>query len=188
MDKIQVIKSLAILKLVHLLMRLPSPTPDMINRLNKISYTFIWDTNPYMISGSVLIEDYSADGLKMTHIGVFDKALKATWGNRIIHGKKKEGRIALFCLGNSISIDSYKYVCRSNKKKTLVAFRKSVKNLSWKEVICGWGDHLGDPVARDEILTQPLLENHLVGNKKIKYGCKEISNLSQILLTKIDTF
>ena len=25
----------------------------------------------------------------MTHIGVFDKALKATWINRIFHGKKE---------------------------------------------------------------------------------------------------
>ena len=79
--------------------------------------------------------------------------------------KKEEGWIALFYLGNAISIDSFKYVCRSNKK-TLVAFSKSVKNLFWKEVICGWGDYLGDPVALEEILTQPLWENHLVGNKK----------------------
>ena len=35
MGKIQVIKSLAILKSVHLLTSLPSPTPDMLNRLNK---------------------------------------------------------------------------------------------------------------------------------------------------------
>ena len=91
MGKIQVIKSLAIPKLVHLLMSLPSPTPDRINRLNKIFYTFIWDRNPDKIFTSVLIEDYSAGGLKMTHIGVFDKALKATWINRILHiiGKKK---------------------------------------------------------------------------------------------------
>ena len=75
----------------------------------------------------------------MTHIGVFDKALKAKWINRIFHGKKEEGWIALFCLSNAMSIDSFKYVCRSNKK-TLVAFRKSVKNLFWKEVIRGWGD------------------------------------------------
>ena len=55
----------------------------------------------------MLIEDYSAGGLKMTHIGVFDKALKATWINRILHGKKEEGWIALFCLGNAISIDNF---------------------------------------------------------------------------------
>ena len=116
MGKIQVIKSLAIPKLVHLLMSLPSPTPDMINRLNKIFYTFIWDGNPDKISRSVFIEDYSAGDLKMTHIGVFDKALKATLINRIFHGKKEYGWIALFCLGNTISIDSFKYVCRSNKK------------------------------------------------------------------------
>ena len=51
-------------------------------------------------------------------------------------------------------------------KKALVAFSKSVKNLFWNGVICGWGDCLGDPVALEEILTQPLWENHLVGNKK----------------------
>ena len=47
---------------------------------------------------------------------------------------------------------------------------------------------LGDPVALEEILTQPLWENHLVGNKKMKYDCKEVSNLSQILWTKMETF
>ena len=135
----------------------------------------------------MLIEDYSAGGLKMTHTGMFDKALKATWINRILHGKK--GCIALFCLGNSISIDSFKYVCRSNNKnKTVIAFSKSVKNLFWKEVICGWGDYLGDPLALEEILKQPLWENHLDGNKKMKYGYKEVSSLSQILWTKMETF
>ena len=64
MRKIQVIKPLAIPQLVHFLMSLPSPTPDMINRLNKIFYTFVWDGNPDKISGSVLMEDYSAGGLK----------------------------------------------------------------------------------------------------------------------------
>ena len=99
----------------------------------------------------MLIEDYSAGGLKMTHIGVFDKALKAAWINRILDGKKDEGWIALFCLGNAFSIDNFKYVCRSNKI-ILVAFSKSVKNLFWKEVICGWADYLGDIVAPEEIL------------------------------------
>ena len=144
----------------------------------KIFYTFIWDGNPEKISRSVLTEDYSAGGLKMTDIGVFDKALKATWINRIFHGKKEEGWIALFYLCNAISIDIFKYVRRSNKK-TLVAFGESVKNLFRKEVICGWGDYLGDPVALEEILTQPLWENHLLSaTKKMKCGCKEVSNLS----------
>ena len=88
-------------------MSLPSPTPDMMNRLNKIFHTFIWDGNPDKISRKVLIEDYSAGGLKMTDIEVFDKSLKATWINRIFHGKKEKGWIALFCLGNVISIDCY---------------------------------------------------------------------------------
>ena len=136
MGKSQGIKSLAIPKLVHLLMSLPSPTFDMMNSLNKIFYTFIWDGNPDKISRGVLIEDYSAGGLKMTDIEVFDKALKETWINKIFHEKKEEGWIALFCQGNAISIDRFKYICRSNKK-TLVAFSKSVKNLFWKEVICG---------------------------------------------------
>ena len=52
MGKIQVIKSLAIPKLVHLLMSLPSPTPDMINHWNKIFYAFIWDGIPDKISRS----------------------------------------------------------------------------------------------------------------------------------------
>ena len=64
----------------------------------------------------MLTEDYSAGGLKMTQTGVFDKALKATWINRILHGKKEESCIALFCLGNAISIDNFKYLCRSKKK------------------------------------------------------------------------
>ena len=54
-------------------MSLPSPTPDMMNRLNKIFYTFLWDGNPDKISRKVLKEDYSAGGLKMTDIEVFDK-------------------------------------------------------------------------------------------------------------------
>ena len=183
MGKIQVITSLAIPKSVHLLMSLPSPTPDMINCLNKIFYTFIWDGNLYKISRSVIIEDYSADGLKMTHTGVFDKALQATWINRILHGKKEEGWIALFCLCNAISIDNFKYVCRQIKK-TLIAFSKNVKNLFWKEVICGSGDYLADPVAPEEILIQPLWKTILSATKTMKYGCKEVCNLSQILWKK----
>ena len=89
----------------------------MMNRLNKIFYTFIWDGNPDKISRKVLIEDYSVGGLKMTDIEVFDKALKATWINRMFHGKKEEGWIALFCLGNAISIDRFKYIYAGQIKK-----------------------------------------------------------------------
>ena len=38
--------------------------------------------------------------------------------------------------------------------------------LAVKEVICSWGGYLGDPVASEEILIQPLWENHLIGNKR----------------------
>ena len=66
-------------------------------------------------------------------------------------------------------------------KKKLVAFSKSVKNLFWKEVICGWGDYMGDPVALEGILTQPLWENILSATKNEFWLQRSIRFISDIV-------
>ena len=80
--KVTVIKTLVISKIVHILISLPSPSPKILNELNKLFYDFLWDGKPDKIKRSVSKTKINKGGIGMIDVHIFDKALKLTWVRR----------------------------------------------------------------------------------------------------------
>ena len=81
--KIQVIKSLAVSKFVHLLTTLPSPNDLFLKELETLFFSFIWGEKGDKIARKTIIKDIEDGGLKMTNIGSFTKALKISWIKKV---------------------------------------------------------------------------------------------------------
>ena len=79
--KVTVIKTLALPKLVYLLSVLPTPDKKIINKIDQMISTFLWDGKP-KIARSFLENDINQGGLKLTNIMLFNCALKLSWGLR----------------------------------------------------------------------------------------------------------
>ena len=77
--KITVIKSLALSKLVHLLIALPDPPNKFVVDITKLFYDFIWKGGPDRVKREILSQEYDKGGLKMINIEHFSAALKLTW-------------------------------------------------------------------------------------------------------------
>ena len=85
LGKIQVIKSLAVPKLVNLLMALPTPKGSFIKELKRLFYSFIWSTGKSdKVARKTIINDFESGGLKMTDIRSFTKALKISWVKKVV--------------------------------------------------------------------------------------------------------
>ena len=76
--KIQVIKSLAISKFVHLFTTLPTPNDSFLKELETL-FSFIWGRKGDKIARKIIINDIENGGLKMIDIRSFAKALKIPW-------------------------------------------------------------------------------------------------------------
>ena len=81
--KIQVIKSLAVPKIVHLLSSLPSRNNNFFRQIETLFYSFIWNNKRDKIARKTIINTVENGGLKMIDICTFDKALKISWVRKI---------------------------------------------------------------------------------------------------------
>lgn len=84
LGRITIIKSLALAKFIHLFLALPNPPEDLLKRLEKLLYKFLWNSGPDRIKRSIIIKDLAAGGLRMINVRVFIKALKVSWLRRVI--------------------------------------------------------------------------------------------------------
>ena len=133
LGRLTVIKSLVLSKSKHLFLALPNPPRDLIKRLERIFYKFLWNSGPDRIKRSVIIKKLNAGGLRMIHIQYFLKALKVSWFRRVIKNSKNSLWYSLsniqletlFNMGSGYSI-------QVNKKKIASPF--------WKEILWHWNE------------------------------------------------
>ena len=83
--KIVIIKSLLISKITHVLLSLPMPQTDIINRVDKIFRDFIWNKKPQKFRSEILETLPNLGGLKLTNLGIFDASLTLSWLKRLIN-------------------------------------------------------------------------------------------------------
>ena len=76
--RITVIKTLALSKIVHILISLPSPSAALLNEINNIFFDFLWNGKPDPIKRSIAKLKLDKGGLGMIDIRIFDEALKIT--------------------------------------------------------------------------------------------------------------
>ena len=79
LGKITVIKTFMMSAFNHLFIMLPNPYSTLIEKINGIMFSFLWNKKPSKIKQSTVTKQYGEGGLKMINIMAFIEALKSTW-------------------------------------------------------------------------------------------------------------
>ena len=82
--KITIIKTFMMSAFNHLFIMLPNPDKSVIDKINNIMFSFLWNHKPSKIKHSIIIKEYGEGGLKMINIVAFIDALKSTWIRRLL--------------------------------------------------------------------------------------------------------
>ena len=124
--RVLIIKSLALSKLVHFFISLPSPTKNFMRELNKKFLHFLWKGKPPKIKRTTLELDYKDGGLRMVNIEKFEKTLKVKWLKRLLNCND-----VWKIIPETYGIDK---VCRYGKSflKTIL---NNVRNPFWSSVV-----------------------------------------------------
>ena len=69
-DRLTVIKTMLIPILNHLFITLPNPSESIVNEINNILFTFLWNKKT-KLKTSICVKQYCEGGLKMINIKAF---------------------------------------------------------------------------------------------------------------------
>ena len=165
LGRIQVVKSLALSKIVHFLIALPTPEKEYMRKIDKRFYRFLWRSKPPKIKKSVLEMDYCKGGLKMVNIFSFEKTLKVKWVKQL-------------CTKN----DAWTIIPTKYKIHTLLEYGnkfpqhllKSVDNPFWASVIRAFS-YLKDKSCKNpvSIFSEPIWFNEPIKLEYIKLWDKK---------------
>ena len=132
--KVNVIKTLAIPKLVYLFTVLPTPEREIFNVLEKRFSDFLWNGNRVKIHTKQLEKTIENGGLKLTNLIDFNKALKLSWVKRILNTSGGWQ-------------DMFEEVVGLNRKtvweldtQSLNECQSLCKNPFWKDVLAIWSE------------------------------------------------
>ena len=81
--KVIIVKNLLISKITHVLLSLPSPSPDTLRTLENIFMNFIWCNKQPKFRHEIVELPLMKGGLCLTNLPNFDLALKITWLKRV---------------------------------------------------------------------------------------------------------
>ena len=134
--KISVIKTILISKFVHHFQTLPNPPPQLIKKINKMLFEFIWDKKPDKISRTNLIQPKKHGGLDMIDLECFIKGLQINWVKKLLSNK------------NPLWKESESHLI--NCPERLLTFgstwprkiAKQCSNFFWKEIMRSWSEFL----------------------------------------------
>ena len=86
--RVLVIKSLALSKLVHFFIALPTPPKEFMRNINKKFYYFLWMGKPPKIKSKTMELNIEDGGLKMVNIFRFEETLKIKWLKKLVLSKE----------------------------------------------------------------------------------------------------
>ena len=164
--KIAVIKTLALPKLNHLFLTLPSPGKTMLKSIEDMFFKFIWSGKPDKIKRSTLTHDFLDGGLRMTNIYNFINALKLTWIRRFynVHTNVSPwANLAKLLIG---SVE--KLVMLGSNYSTKIA--RETKNKFWHETLKSWSNFVAKlSVSRNppDVLGFPIWYNMEISNTNL---------------------
>ena len=158
LGKITIIKTFMISIFNHLFIALPNPSQTVINHINNILYSFLWNKKPNKIKTSVITKQYCEGGLKMVNLNAFIQALKLTWIRRLLLSDCKWQYLI------KSEIEMEKLVAYNTKytEKTL----NNVQNVFWKDVLQSF-INMNKVV---ELEPEQVLKSPLFYNDNIKIG------------------
>ena len=177
LGKVTVIKTMLIPTLNHLFITLPNPSESIVNEINNILFTFLWNKKT-KLKTSICVKQYSEGGLKMINIKAFIDALKLTWLRRLItYDSKWQHFIKSYIDLNKLMGCHLNYIEHC---------KKSLKNPFWVDVLNAFIKINSEKVLNeDQVLKCPLFYNNniKVGGTHIYYtnwykkGIKYINDL-----------
>ena len=181
LGKITVIKSLVVSQLVYLLSPLRS-NYRILNEINDLLYTFLWNGKGDKIKRKIMINDLSAGGLKMIDISSFNKSLKTTWIKKYLNNNNK-GKWKIF-----FDIALKNYGCQS-----FFSYNLNVRDTSStiatsdafvKELLGIWAEVNFEPeiTSKDHFLDQQLWHNSLIkiANKTVFFKNWFIKGITRV--------
>ncbi|KAK2549422.1 LINE-1 retrotransposable element ORF2 protein [Acropora cervicornis] len=173
--KIQVIKSLAISKLVHLFTTLATPNDSSFKELETLFFSFIWGGKGDKIARKIIINDIENGGLKMTDIRSFAKALKISWIKKVWDVNYQADWKRLLISDRLYWNDVW---LLNNRSLSLLAC-SFMENTFWRNVVESWAEYVQETVEANDILSQPLWNNAFIEieNKYVFYKLWYIKNL-----------
>ena len=135
--KVLVFKSLAISKIVHLLLITTVPH-SIINQLNNMKNDFIWNRKNLKIKHSTLSSSYGHGGLKDVDVFIKDISLQCSWTKRLYDENFHEWKIISSYLIKTIFCKNFKlHTCHDPSIRSL----KNVPNF-YKVMITKWAKSL----------------------------------------------
>ena len=162
--RITVIKSIALSKFTHLFISLPNPPDELLKRLDKIFYKFLWNSGPDRISRNIMIRNEREGGLRMIQIRTFIKALKVTWFRRLLINPKN---ITWSSLSN---IEFAKLFSLGDGYALRIT--QELRNPFWVDLLHSWKEFINCQKAESlsDILYSPVWFNsELQGGQNIFY-------------------
>lgn len=130
--RIVVIKTLIVPKMNHLILTLPNPDHELIQKLDKALFNYLWGSDIHKIKKNTIIQDYNQGGLKMIDYKEFMLALKSTWIRRLLHSSPKWIHILEAEMNTSVSN------LWSRGTEYTLKICKLIHNCFWKEVLLSW--------------------------------------------------
>ena len=172
--RIQIVKSLALSKLTHLFMSLPSPDAETLKKLEKMFNNFVWRNGRHCVNKDILQAPVIKGGLNMINIPNFDLGLKLTWLRKMIKGHEPWLEIA-----ENLKMDQLLYL----GPKEIETIRTQCSNPFWQDV-CRAAIKLHNNLEYtkiEEIRKAPLWGNILINcptcHWLIKGGIREVGDL-----------
>jgi len=165
--KICIIKTMITSKLMYCVNNLASPDEKYWKEVEEILYNFVNNGKPDKIKRETLIAPYEEGGYRMLDIRCQNKAMKLSWGNRLVNN---EGVWKAYMLNKSpVDIE---YMLRCNILFADLPFNMPVGSL-WQEFWRGWctQNFKEDIVDLEGVLNQNIWfnSNIRVQNKPIYY-------------------
>ena len=161
--KIAVIKSLALSKLNHLFLSLPSPGKDIFKELETMFYKFIWSGKPDKVKRKIISKHYFDGGLNMIGLDTFVSAMKITWICRLYNNFEAPwAKVVKLYLGsiNKIILLGSGY-CQNMARK--------IKNKFWSETVYCWSNFIQNIPIKDvtDVLSEPLWNNPRISKAQL---------------------
>ena len=128
LGKTIVIKSLALSKINHLILALPSPSKKIIDEIQKLFYDYLWNKGPDKIKRVVVTQNYKKGGFRMVDVNMFMYALKITWLRKLLTNENKYSFIVKEVVPDIY--ESFKY-----GNVFLDINGSQIENKFWKDVI-----------------------------------------------------
>ena len=181
LGKITVIKSLVVSQLVYLLSPLRS-NYRILNEINDLLYTFLWNGKGDKIKRKLMINDLSVGGLKMIDICSFNKSLKTTWIKKYLDNNNK-GKWKIFfdiALKNYGCQKFFSYNLNFRDTSSTIATSDAFVN----ELLGIWAGVNFEPeiTSKDHFLDQQLWHNSLIkiANKTVFFKNWFIKGITRV--------